>query len=554
MKAARRPDGGPLLREAMAGLPGAIGSVPDGMAASVLAGVSPIHGLYASFVGPLFGGISSSTQLMVVTTTSAAALAAGSTLVNIPAEQRAGALALLTLLAGLLMVVAGVARLGRYVRFVAFSVMIGFLTGVAFNIILGQLSDLTGVASEGSVALTRAVSVLRNLGQTHPATLLLGLIALGIMAAGKALKRESLSALVALIIPAAIVALAGLDDVAVVSDRGVIPTGVPLPALPDFRSFSLDLLVGALAVAVIVLVQGSGVGEAVPNLDGSPSDVNRDFLAQGFGNVAAGFFRGQPVGGSVGQTALNVSAGARSRWAAIFSGAWMLLILVFFAPAVSKVVMSSLAAVLIWAAVNAIRPDAIRLTLRTGPESQIAMITTFIATLLLPVAAAVGIGVALSLLLQLNREALDLRVTELRPDDGGRFVEYPAPARLDSGVVVLLDIYGSLLFAGARTLEMRLPDPAGSNRAAVVLRLRGRTSLSTTAVQVLARYAQRLEASGGRLYLSGVDPSVAQRVGEGHTFDVLEGVEVETATAVLGESSLLALEKARAWLASGEGH
>ena len=536
----------------MAGLPGAIGSVPDGMAASVLAGVSPIHGLYASFVGPLFGGMTSSTQLMVITTTSAAALAAGSTLANTPADQRAGALALLTLLAGLFMVGAGFARLGRYVRFVANSVMVGFLTGVAVNIILGQLSDLTGVPSEGSIALTRAMSVLRHLGETQPATLLLGLTALGIMAAGRAIKRESLSALVALVVPAAIVALANLDQVALVADRGAIPTGFPLPALPDLRMFSLDLLAGALAVAIIVLVQGSGVGESSPNLDGAPSDANRDFLAQGAGNLAAGFFRGQPVGGSVGQTALNVAAGARSRWAAIFSGVWMLLILVLFAPAVGKVAMSSLAAILIWAAANAIRPDAIRLTLRTGPESQIAVITTFVATLLLPVAAAVGIGVALSLLLQLNREALDLRVTALRSDEQGRFVEYPAPSQLESAEVVMLDIYGSLLFAGARTLETKLPDPAGSTRAAVVLRLRGRTSLSTTAVQVLARYAERLRAADGRLYLSGVDPAVAHRIRHGHTFDVLEGVEVEAATPVLGESSRLAVERAHAWVASAQ--
>ena len=89
-------------------------------------------------------------------------------------------------------------------------------------------------------------------------------------------------------------------DVAQVKDQGDIPRGVPLPALPDLSMFSLSLVTGALAVAAIVLVQGVGVAESAPNEDGSPSDANADFIAQGTGNLASGFFQGQPVGGSVG--------------------------------------------------------------------------------------------------------------------------------------------------------------------------------------------------------------------------------------------------------------
>src|SRR3954451_15632875 len=124
------PSAAVLRRDAAAGIPGAIGSVPDGMAASVLAGVNPVHGLYASFAGPIAGGLTASTRLMVITTTSAAALAAGSALSDVKPADRAQALFLLTALAGVLMAAAGVARLGRFTHFVAHSVMIGFLSGV----------------------------------------------------------------------------------------------------------------------------------------------------------------------------------------------------------------------------------------------------------------------------------------------------------------------------------------------------------------------------------------------------------------------------------------
>jgi divalent metal cation (Fe/Co/Zn/Cd) transporter len=124
-----------VAKDAVAGIPGAIGSVPDGMASAVLAGVNPIHGLYASFAGPIAGGSTASTQRMVITTTTAAALSAGSALSNVPAGDRTQALFLMTVLTGAIMIAAGLLGLGRYTRFVSISVMIGFLTGVAVNII-----------------------------------------------------------------------------------------------------------------------------------------------------------------------------------------------------------------------------------------------------------------------------------------------------------------------------------------------------------------------------------------------------------------------------------
>ncbi len=152
-----------LKADAMAGLPGAISSVPDGMASGILAGVNPVHGLYASFIGPIAGGCTASTRLMVITTTSAAALAAGSGIEHLSPDERSQALVLLTIVAGAFMVVAGVLRLGRYTRFVSHSVMLGFLSGIGVNIILGQLSDLTGAPAEGSINLTKAFDVI-----THP--------------------------------------------------------------------------------------------------------------------------------------------------------------------------------------------------------------------------------------------------------------------------------------------------------------------------------------------------------------------------------------------------
>jgi SulP family sulfate permease len=544
---ARVPPFAVLRRDAIAGIPGAISSVPDGMAASVLAGVSPVHGLYASAAGPVAGGLTSSTQLMVVTTTSASALAAGSTLSRVDPADRSGAVALLALFAGCFMIAAALLRAGRYTRFVSHSVMTGFLTGVAANMILGQVADFTGAAAHGSFALAKAVDVLTHPGRINIPSVLTGAAAIAIMLPLARTRLAPFSALLALFLPTLAVVLTGADSVTRVADLGAIPHGFPLPAIPDFGQFSLNIVTGAAAVAVIVLVQGAGVSQSAPNRDETRSDANRDFLAQGVGGLASAVFKGQPVGGSVGQTALNIAAGARSRWAGIMSGLWMVVILLLLSGVIGKVALPTLAAILMVAGAGAIRPALIMTILRTGTISQIALITTFLATLFLPVAAAVGIGVALSLLLQLNRDAMDLRVVSLVPTGDGALREQPAPTHLPSRQVTLLDVYGSLLYAGSRTLQARLPDPAGSQRPAVILRLRGRTQLGSTFFAMITDYEHRLADVDGRLFLSGLDPQLAAQFGRILDIDE-QSIGLETASNVIGESSLRSYRRAQAWI------
>jgi SulP family sulfate permease len=226
----------------------------------------------------------------------------------------------------------------------------------------------------------------------------------------------------------------------------------------------------------------------------------------------------------------------------------MAVILIAFSGVVGVVAMPTLAAILIMAALGSLRIGQIRTILRTGPTSKIAFISTFVFTLILSIPEAVGVGVVISLLLQLNQQALDLRVVELVPQEEGGFAERPAPAHLPSHQVTLLDSYGSLFYAGARTLQARLPEIGDASEPAVVIRLRGHTLLGATAFKVLDDYATALSAAEGRLFLSGVDVSLVgqlERAGHIRSDGPLEIVE---ATPLLGESSLAAYHRAEAWL------
>ena len=548
-----RPRRADLKADLLAGVPGAISSVPDGMACAVLAGVNPAFGLYASFAGRIGGGLTTSSKMMVVTTTTAAALAAGSALESLSPDDRGGTLVMLTLLTGMVVVAAGLLRLGRYIRFVSRSVMVGFLSGVAVNIILGQLPDLTGVPANGGTAAQKAWYVISHPNEIVWQALIVGIFAL-IVLFGLARTRFSLfSSLIAVVVPSAVVALWGSGLIETVSDSGSIPPGLPPIALPDLSSFNVELFIGALSIAAIVLVQGAGVAESAPNPDGSPSYTNGDFIGQGVANVTAGLFSGIPVGGSVSATALNLAAGARSRWASVFSGLWVLIIMVALSSLVGLVVMPTLGAVLIFAGIMSLQFADIGQVWKTSLTGKIAMSVTFVSTLALSVAAAVGVGVACSLLLQLNKGAMDLRVVRLRPTPGGQMIEQSAPDHLPDSEPVVLDVYGSLLYSGARTLGARLPDPRGSVNPVVVLRLRGRTSLGATFFAVIASYAEALAAAGGRLYLSGVDPHVVAQFKRSQVQRVQGSITVFDATEVIGASTLAAVEGARTWLVSRKG-
>lgn len=354
--------------------------------------------------------------------------------------------------------------------------------------------------------------------------------------------------LLAIVVPTALVVLLNLEDVQIVQDVGTISGGILVPVLPAFAD-TLEVLTGALSVAVIVLVQGAGVSQSVPNPDGSRSHASRDFIAQGAANVAAGLFRGLPVGGSLGATALNVAAGASRRWAAIFAGLWTAVIVIGFPGLVAQVAMPALAALLILAGIQSIKPRDIGSVWRAGWPSRVAGAVTFAATLVLPIQAAVGLGVVLSALLYVNRASTDITVVELvkRPD--GRIEERKPPRRLPTDRVTVLDIYGHLFYAGARTLERLLPLPEeGAVHPVVVLRLRGRTSLGATLEEVLARYAQKLAAAEGRLYLTGLSERAHKEAVRMAKLRLSGPVRTYEVTPVLWESTRAARAHAQAWL------
>ncbi len=487
--------------DASAGLVLGVQSVPDGLATGLLAGVSPLSGLYGYLVGTIAGATAASSAFMVVQGTGAMAMV----IADVPEVHGSGdgarALFTLSILTGIAMLAAGLLRLGAALRFVSNAVMVGFINAVGVNIVLGQLPNLTGYAAEGSNRVFRAVNTVLSPGQLHWASLGVGLATIALILMLERTRVGALGLVVAVVATSGVAALFGWSGVATLNDLGVAVDGLPSPVWPSVAA-APALIIPALALTFVALVQGAGISANFVNPDGTYPDASRDFVGQGAANVASGLLQGMPVGGSLSASALNKAAGARSRQAPIIAGLVMIVVIVAFGDAIGHIAMPALAGLLILIGIRTIKPADLQSVWRTGTIQKVVLVVTFVLTMLIPLQYAVLVGVGLSVVLYVIRQSNGVSVRRWVYDDEGYVIETDPPTELPPGEVVVLQPYGSLFFAAAPVFEAALPAVGERSRATVViLRLRGRSDLGTTFMDVVRRYAVSLREVGSKLVI-----------------------------------------------------
>ena len=488
-----------------AGLVLGIQSIPDGMANGLLALVNPIYGLYGYMTGVFAGAFFSSSVFMSIQATSAMALIVASVPQVTEAADPNTPLFALSILTGLLMLAAGLLKLGSLVRFVPNSVIVGFVNAVALLIILGQLDDFTGYDNVGANRVVRTIDLLQNLEQVHLPTLLVGLLTIILILTLEKTRLGALGMVLAMFFSSLVVPLMGAGAVVLVKDLVEIPGSLPMPVLPPLAVFP-GLIIPALSLAFVGLVQGASISQSVPNPDGNYPDASGDFVGQGVANLVAGMLQGVPVGGSMSATSLVISAGARSRLANITAGVTMALAILLFGRWVGLIAMPALAGLLIVVGFRTLKPNQVRMVAGTGWTQLSVMLLTFISALLIPLQFAVLLGVGFAILLFVFHQSNKITVKALQLEAGGYPVESAPPTEVPSGQVTVLLPYGSLFFAAAPIFTEQLPVVTEATRhAVVILVLRGRTDMGSTFLNAVARYADKLREQESKLMLSGVD-------------------------------------------------
>jgi SulP family sulfate permease len=524
-------------------------SVPDGLATGLLAGVNPLAGLNAYMVGTVAGALATSSAFMAVQGTGAMAILIADVDAVHDATDPARALATLSMLTGVVMVVAGLLRLGSVLRFVSNAVMVGFINAVGVNIVLGQLANLTGYDSPRDSRLTRALDTVLHPGRLDAQSVAIGLGTIVLIVALERTRLGALGLVVGIVVTSAAANALGWD-VATVDDLGATFGSLPNAVLPEIRLVP-SLVVPAVSLALVGLVQGAGISANFPNEDGSYPDPSRDFTGQGIANIASGALEGMPVGGSVSASSVNKAAGARTRTSLVVAGFVMAVILVAFGDAIGNIVMPALAALLILVGIRTIKPRDLGSVWRTGVAQRLVLVTTFALTMAIPLQYAVVAGVALSVALYVIGQSNRITLKRRTFTEHGDVIETDPPARLPANDVVVLQPYGSLFFAAAPIFEASLPEVTRSSRnSVVILRLRERSDIGSTFIDVLRRYAASLATVGSKLVIVSLNEPLAEQFRVTGFTEVIGPENLYRATERVGAALEQAQRDARAWIAT----
>ena len=536
-----------LREDAVAGVVLGVESVPDGLAGGLLAGVNPVFGLYAYMYGTFTGGLFTSSSFMAVQATGAMAIVVADVGIVHTAEDPARMLFTLSVVTGAIMLLAGLFKAGSILRFVSNAVMVGFINAVGVNIILGQLDNFTGYVGQGANRVVRAFDLLLNFGQVHWPTLTIGIATIVLIIVLEKTKLGALGMVVAIVVGSAAVPILGWD-IAILNDIADIPNRLPLPMVPLFGSMP-GLIVPGLALAFIGLVQGAGISANFPDEDGNYPDASQDFVGQGAANIVAGIWQGMPVGGSMSASSLVKNAGARSRTALLIAGLIMAVVILVFGNVVGYIAMPALAGLLMTVGYRTVKPGDIKAVWKTGAVQATVMTVTFILTMIIPLQNAVLVGVGISMILYIINQSNQVTLKRWIPDGEGNLREKEPPRTVDTDEIIVLQPYGSLFFAAAPVFEELLPDATSdTDNSVVILRLRGRTDLGSTFMDVLRRYAEDLNASDSKLVIISADTRIHEQLAVTRVTAAVGTENIYTSDEWVGATLKRAYEDAVGWV------
>ncbi|SFM56364.1 sulfate permease, SulP family [Ectothiorhodospira mobilis] len=384
--------------DTLAGLVVALALIPEAIAFSLIAGVDPKVGLYASFCIAVVIAFVGGRPGMISAATAAMALL----MITLVKEHGLEYLLAATLLTGVLQILAGYLRLGRVMRFISNSVMTGFVNALAILIFLAQLPELTGV--------TWHVYALTALG-------------LGIIYLFPYVTRAVPSPLVTIVVLTLITWLLQVD-VRTVGDMGELPDSLPVflwPQVPLNLETLWIILPYALAMTVVGLLESMLTQSIVDDLTDTRTDRNRECKGQGLANIVSGFFGGMAGCAMIGQSVINIKSGGRGRLSTLMAGLFLLVMVVFLSPVLSLIPMAALVAVMIMVSIGTFSWSSIKNMKKHPLSTNIVMVST-VAVTVLSHNLAIGVltGVLLASLFFANKVSQFMFVgadTDLRPDD-----------------------------------------------------------------------------------------------------------------------------------------
>jgi len=501
---------GHLTRNLLSGVIVGVVALPLAMAFAIASGAKPEQGLYTAIVAGICVSVFGGTRLQIAGPTGAFIVI----LADITAKYGIGGLQVATLMAGIILVLLGLARLGNIIKFIPDPVIVGFTAGIGVIIFVSQWRDFFGLAApHGQHFHEKLISLVGSLPDLHGPTTGLACLSLAVLVIAPRVVKRIPAPLIAMVVATLAQAVFKFDGVATIGSAfGGIPQSLPSFALPDLSASTLVTLVGpAFTIAMLGAIESLLSAVVADGMAGTRHDSNQELIGQGLANIAAPLFGGFAATGAIARTATNIRNGGTSPIAGIVHSAVLVLIVLFLAPLAADIPLCALAAILFVVAYNMSELHHFSAMVRRAPRYDVAvLVITFFLTVFTDLVVAVNVGVILATLTFMQRMTTAVEVRrhseEGLVEELGDEMEGALP-----GDVMVYSIDGPFFFGAAETFE-RAVSQIHQDPRALVIRLMRVPFMDITGLNTLKEMVRQFTHRGVHVVLCGANARVRRKL------------------------------------------
>jgi sulfate permease, SulP family len=492
----------------MGGLTVGVVALPLAIALAIASGVKPEQGLYtaivAGFVIAVLGGsrtqISGPTGAFVVI------------VYGIVQKYGYDGLVVATMIAGVMLVLMGLARMGALLKFVPYPVIVGFTSGIALIIFSSQISDFLGLRIESVPAdfVEKWIEYGRHIGAIDPYTVGVGMASLLIIVLWPKVTHRLPGQLIAILAVTVAVQHFQLPVETIQSRFGGMPTGLPTPQMPTITwTIFQELFTPALTIAILAALESLLSSVVADGMTGTRHRSNMELVGQGAGNIASAIFGGIPATGAIARTATNIKSGGKTPVAAIIHAAFLLLVLLFIGEWAAMIPMATLAAVLIVVAYNMSEWREFKHLLKSPRGDVAVLLATFLLTVFIELTVAIQVGILLAAFLFLQKMSKETHVdliTQTLEEDEEFKTRDMSQIDIPKGVEVF-EVYGSLFFGAVSQFKESIRVVAGKPKV-IILRMRQVPTIDASGIRILEELVHEAHAKRCIIVFSAVSRGV----------------------------------------------
>lgn len=529
-----------FFKDFTAGIIVAIIALPLSIALAIASGVSPEKGLHTAIIAGFIISMLGGSRVQIGGPTGAFMII----VFGIVTKYGLDGLIISTIMAGMIMIVMGLFRMGSMVKFIPYPITTGFTSGIALVIFSSQIKDLMGLKIDNVPPefVDKWAAYFKAINTIDWTTFLIGVLALIIIIIWPKINRKIPGSLIALIVTTGIVMMFKLDVETIGSKFGEISSALPKFRIPNcsFDQIS-NLIEPAITIAILGSIESLLSAVVSDGMIGGKHRSNMELIAQGIANMASGLFGGIPATGAIARTVANIKNGGRTPVAGMVHALTLLLILVVFMPFAKLIPLTALAAILVMVAYNMSELRAIKELLKSPKSDVLVLGLTFFITVFIDLIKAIEIGMVLSSLLFMKRMSDVTNVTELKMDaseeDDSEVFDFEKNSK-NIQVTKDIQIYeiNGPFFFGAADHFIEVMQKVSEPTAFLVLRMRNVPAMDATAINAFKRFIRICEQDKVKLLISGLSqqPKVAleksgilEKIGEENIFKTIEEAILE---------------------------